>query len=138
MLTMQSFWRRCGNGGRDAGDARSPTKQVELLRTLATASSDVQDRRSGTALEIDETFFGILRAQIEATSQMNDNNLVNDLLNLQAKLADPNRSGPAAGKATNRLHALSRDAKREGGLNWLLAQHVIANEHDDALATPSP
>lgn len=137
MLTMQSFLEKVwGTEGVTPEMLARQQKQVELLRTLATASSDVQDYLiKDRAREIDETFFGILRAQIEATSQMNDSNLVNDLLNLQAKLMTQTEVGRRLEKQQIALHALSRDAKREGGLSpKLLAQHVIANEHDDALA----
>lgn len=137
MLTMQSFLEKVwGTEGVTPEMLARQQKQVELLRTLATASSDVQDyliKERGR--EIDETFFGILRAQIEATSQMDDSNLVNDLLNLQAKLMTQTEAGRRLEKQQIALHALNRDAKREGGLSpKLLAQHVIANESDDALA----
>lgn len=137
MLTMQSFLEKVwGTEGVTPEMLAHQQKQVELLRTLATASSDVQDyliKERGR--EIDETFFGILRAQIEATSQMNDSNLVNDLLNLQAKLMTQTEVGRQLEKQQIALHALNRDAKREGGLSpKLLAQHVIANEGDEALA----
>ena len=137
MLTMQSFLEKVwGTEGVTPEMLARQQKQVELLRTLATASSDVQDyliKERGR--EIDETFFGILRAQIEATSQMNDSNLVNDLLNLQAKLMTQTEVGRRLEKQQIALHALNRDAKREGGLTpELLARHVIANENDDALA----
>lgn len=137
MLTMQSFLEKVwGTEGVTPEMLARQQKQVELLRTLATASSDVQDyliKERGR--EIDETFFGILRAQIEATSQMNDSNLVNELLNLQAKLMTQTEVGRRLEKQQIALHALNRDAKREGGLSpKLLARHVIANESDDALA----
>lgn len=136
MLTMQSFMERVWETeGVTPEMLARQQKQVELLRTLATASADVQDfliKERGR--EIDETFFGILRAQIEATSQMNDSNLVNDLLNLQAKLMTETEVGRKLEKQQIALHALNRDAKREGGLSpKLLAKHVIANESDESL-----
>jgi molybdopterin converting factor small subunit len=136
MLTMQSFMERVWETeGVTPEMLARQQKQVDLLRTLATATPDVQDflikeRKS----EIDETFFGILRAQIEATSQMNDSNLVNNLLNLQAKLMTETEIGQKLEKQQIAIHALNRDAKREGGLSpKLLAQHVIANETDETL-----
>lgn len=136
MLTMQSFMERVWETEGVTPDMLArQQKQVELLRTLATASPDVQDyliKERGR--EIDETFFGILRAQIEATSQMEDSNLVNELLNLQAKLMTGTEVGRKLEKQQIALHALSRDAKRENGLTpKLLAQHIIANEADDSL-----
>lgn len=136
MLTMQSFMERVWETEGVTPDMLArQQKQVELLRTLATASPDVQDyliKERGR--EIDETFFGILRAQIEATSQMEDSNLVNELLNLQAKLMTGTEVGRKLEKQQIALHALSRDAKRENGLTpKLLARHIIANEADDSL-----
>lgn len=136
MLTMQSFMERVWETeGVTPEMLARQQKQVELLRTLATAAPDVQEylikeRKS----EIDETFFGILRAQIEATSQMNDSNLVNNLLNLQAKLMTETEIGRKLEKQQIAMHALNRDAKREGGLSpSLLAKHIIANESDETL-----
>lgn len=136
MLTMQSFMERVWETEGVTPDMLArQQKQVELLRTLATASDDVQEfliKERGR--EIDETFFAILRAQIEATSQMNDSNLVNGLLNLQAKLMTQTEVGRKLEKQQIALHALNRDAKKAGGLSpQLLAQHVIANEADSDL-----
>ena len=136
MLTMQSFMERVWETeGVTPEMLARQQKQVELLRTLATASPDVQDYLiKERAREIDETFFGILRAQIEATSQMNDSNLVNELLNLQAKLMTGTEIGRKLEKQQIAIHALSRDAKRENGLTpKLLAKHIIANEADESL-----
>lgn len=138
MLTMQSFMERIwGTEGVTPEMLARQQKQVELLRTLATAAPDVQDylikERSS---EIDETFFGILRAQIDATSEMSDSNLVVDLLNLQAKLMTQTAVGRKLEQQQLALHALNRDAKKAGGLSpELLAKHVIANEEDEALVS---
>ena len=136
MLTMQSFMERVWETeGVTPEMLARQQKQVELLRTLATASPDVQDYLiKERAREIDETFFGILRAQIEATSQMDDSNLVNELLNLQAKLMTGTEVGRKLEKQQIAIHALSRDAKRENGLTpKLLAKHIIDNEADESL-----
>lgn len=136
MLTMQSFMERVwGTEGVTPEMLARQQRQVELLRTLATASPDVQDylikeRRN----EIDETFFGILRAQIEATSQMSDGNEVVGLLNLQARLMTQTEVGRRLEKQQIALHALNREAKQAGGLSpELLAKHVIANDADEDL-----
>jgi hypothetical protein len=138
MLTMQSFMEKVWETeGVTPEMLARQQRQVELLRTLATASPDVQDylieeRRR----EIDETFFGILRAQIEATSQMSDSNQVVNLLNLQAKLMTQTEVGRLIEKQQIALHALNRDAQKAGGLSPdLLAKHVIANEADEALVS---
>jgi hypothetical protein len=110
-------------------------RQVDLLRTLTTASADVQDfLLKDRAREIDETFFAILRAQIEATSQMGDPNQVNSLLNLQAKLMTQTAVGRQLEKQQMALHALNRDAKKANGLSpTILFNHIVANEADDTL-----
>ncbi len=138
MLTMQSFMEKVwGTEGVTPEMLARQQRQVELLRTLATAAPDVQDflikDRGG---DIDETFFSILRAQIEATSQMGDGNEVVGLLNLQAKLMTQTEIGRQLEKQQIALHALNRDAKKAGGLSpELLAQHVIANEADESLVS---
>lgn len=138
MLTMQSFMEKVWETeGVTPEMLARQQRQVELLRTLATASSDVQDHLiKERSREIDETFFGILRAQIEATSQMSDSNLVNDLLNLQAKLMTQTEVGRRLEKQQIALHALNNDAKKAGGLSpQLLAKHVIANSEDETLVS---
>ena len=136
MLTMQGFMEKVWETeGVTPEMLARQQRQVELLRTLATASADVQDFLIKDRIrEIDETFFSILRAQIEATSQMNDSNLVNSLLNLQAKLMTQTEVGQRLEKQQIALHALNRDAKTQGGLSpKLLAKHIVANENDEAL-----
>ena len=136
MLTMQSFMERVwGTEGVTPEMLARQQKQVDLLRTLATASADVQDylirERRG---EIDETFFAILRAQIEATGQAGDPNQVNSLLNLQAKLMTQTEIGRRLEKQQIALHALNRDAQKAGGLSpEVLVKHIIANEQDETL-----
>ncbi len=136
MLTMQSFMEKVwGTEGVTPEMLARQQRQVELLRTLATAAPDVQDfllkeRRN----EIDETFFSILRAQIEATSQMSDGNAVVGLLNLQAKLMTETEVGRRLENQQIALHALNQDAKAAGGLSpELLARHVIRAEEDEQL-----
>lgn len=136
MLTMQSFMEKVwGTEGVTPEMLARQQRQVELLRTLATASPDVQDYLiKERSREIDETFFSILRAQIEATSQMSDGNEVVGLLNLQAKLMTETEVGRRLEKQQIALHALNRDAKKAGGLSpELLARHIIANENDESL-----
>lgn len=136
MLTMQSFMEKVwGTEGVTPEMLARQQRQVELLRTLVTASPDVQDYLiKERSREIDETFFGILRAQIEATSQMSDGNEVVGLLNLQAKLMTETEVGRHLEKQQIALHALSREAKKAGGLTpEMLARHIIANESDESL-----
>lgn len=138
MLTMQSFMERVwGTEGVTPEMLAQQQRQVDLLRKLATAAPDVQDILIKENMrDIDETFFSILRAQIEATSQMSDSNQVVGLLNLQAKLMTETEVGRRLEKQQMALHALNRDAKQAGGLSpELLAKHIIANEQDESLVT---
>jgi len=136
MLTMQSFMEKVwGTEGVTPEMLARQQKQAELLGTLANAATDVQDfllKERGK--EIDETFFAILRAQIEAASQSNDPNLVNNLLNLQAKLMTETPVGRQIEKQQIALHALNQDAKKANGLSsQLLLTHILRNEQDDSI-----
>ncbi len=136
MLTMQSFMEKVwGTEGVTPEMLARQQKQVELLRTLAMAAPDVQDfLLKERAREIDETFFAILRAQIEATGEAGDPNQVNNLLNLQAKLMTETPVGRQIEKQQIALHALNQDAKKANGLSpQLLFTHVLRNEHDDGV-----
>ena len=136
MLTMQSFMEKVwGTEGVTPEMLARQQKQVELLRTLATASADVQDFLiKDRAREIDETFFAILRAQIDATSEMGDPNLVNGLLNLQAKLMVQTEIGRQIEKQQIALHALNREAQTANGLSpAILFKHIVRNEQDETL-----
>ena len=136
MLTMQSFMEKVwGTEGVTPEMLARQQKQVELLRTLAMAAPDVQDfLLKERAREIDETFFAILRAQIDATSEAGDPNQVNNLLNLQAKLMTETPVGRQIEKQQIALHALNQDAKKANGLSpQLLFTHVLRNEHDDGI-----
>ena len=133
MLTMQSFMERVwGTEGVTPEMLARQQKQVELLRTLAMAAPDVQDfLLKERAREIDETFFAILRAQIEATGEAGDPNQVNSLLNLQAKLMTETPVGRQIERQQIALHALNQDAN---GLSpQLLFTHILRNEHDDGV-----
>lgn len=136
MLTMQSFMEKVwGTEGVTPEMLARQQKQVELLRTLAMAAPDVQDfLLKERAREIDETFFAILRAQIEATGEAGDPNQVNSLLNLQAKLMTETPVGRQIEKQQIALHALNQDAKKANGLSpQLLFTHILRNEHDDGV-----
>ena len=138
MLTIQSFMEKVWQTeGVTPEMLARQQRQVDLVRNLATSSPDVQDvlieERIG---DIDETFFQILRTQIDALSQTGESNQLVGLLNLQAKLMTGTEAGRKLEKQQIALHALSRDAKKAGGITpEILAKHVIANEGDDDLVT---
>lgn len=133
MLTMQGFLEKVlETEGVTPDMIARQQKQVELLRTLSTASPDVVDyliKERGK--EIDETFFSILRQQIDAVSQGGDPNRVVPLLNLQAKLMTETAAGRELERRQMALHALNRDAKKEGGVSpKLLLKHILLNKDD--------
>lgn len=133
MLSMQSFMEKVleTEGVTPEMIARQ-RKQVELLQTLATADKDVVDhlikeRKS----EIDETFFAMLQAYIDAVAKTDDNKQLLALTNLRAKLMVETAVGRRLEKQQIALHGLSRDAKKNEGLTpQILLQHVLANRGD--------
>jgi hypothetical protein len=137
MLTMQSFMEKVWETeGVTPEMLARQQKQVDLLRTLATSSPDVQDylieeRKN----EIDESFFAILRAQIEAASQMGGDDALIGMLNLQAKLMTGTEAGRQLEKRQMAIHALNKEVKKAGGLTpKLLLKHILANQEDETLA----
>jgi hypothetical protein len=133
ILTMQSFLEKVlETEGITPEMLARQQKQAELVNTLATASPDVVDyllKERGK--EIDETFFAILRSQIDALSQSNDPNQVVPFLNLQAKLMATTEVGRTLERRQMALHAFGRDAQKAGGLSpELLLKHVLLNRDD--------
>lgn len=137
VLTMQSFLEKVlETEGITPEMIARQQKQAELVNTLSTASPDVVDyllkERAG---EIDDTFFAILRAQIDALSQSGDPNQVVPLLNLQAKLMTSTEAGRALERRQRALGAFARDAKKQGLTPALLLDHLIANQDDPAVVS---
>lgn len=136
VLTMQSFMEKVlETEGITPEMLARQQKQVELLQTLSTASPDVVDYLlKDRAGEIDDTFFAILRSQIDALSQSNDPNQVVPLLNLQARLMTSTEAGRNLEKRQIAMQAFSREAQKEGGLSpALLLKHILLNRNDPAL-----
>ncbi|MEW5989135.1 MAG: CpXC domain-containing protein [Chloroflexota bacterium] len=110
-------------------------KQAELLRTLATASSDVVDillkERAG---EIDETFFAMMSASLEAANQAGDEAQAIGLLNLQAQLYSETPLGRRLERQQVALQRLNQEARKAGGLSPnVLLHHILANQDDERL-----
>lgn len=136
MLTMDSFLEKVlETEGITPEMIARQRKQAELLRTLMTADSDVQDyliRERGR--ELDENFFALLQSQVEAAYQMNDNSQLIPLINLQAKLMTETDVGRELEKRQVALRRLGKEAQKEGGLSpALLLKHVLANQEDEEL-----
>lgn len=108
-------------------------KQSELLRTLATASDDVVgillQERVG---EIDETFFAMLGASLEAANQVGDEEQATRLLNLQARLYTDTPTGRRLERQQVALQRLNQEARKTGGLSPnVLLHHILANQDDE-------
>ncbi len=136
VLTMQGFMEKVlETEGITPEMVARQQKQAELVDTLSKADKDVVDyllKERGK--EIDETFFAILRAQIDAAEQANDNQRMVKLVNLQAKLMTTTEVGRELERRQMALHALNREAQKAGGLSpELLLKHIIANKDDEVL-----
>jgi len=134
VLSMKSFMEKVlETEGITPEMIERQRKQAELLQTLARADQDVVDHliqnRQG---EMDETFFAMLQSYVDAASQMNDNAQLLPLINLRAKLMVETEVGRRLERQQVAVHALSQDAKKEGGLSpALLLRHILANQEDD-------
>lgn len=136
MLTMQSFLEKVlETEGITPEMMARQQKQAELVDTLSRADKDVVEYLlKEREKEIDETFFSILRAQIDAAEKVNDNKRMVQLLNLQAKLMTETEVGRELERRQLALHAFSREAQKAGGLSAdLLLKHILANKDDPSL-----
>jgi hypothetical protein len=108
--------------------------QSELLAELVSADKETTDRLlNERADEIDDVFFSMLRANMEAAEQSGQDSVSLRLINLQAKLYRETEYGRKLSERQKALHAFSREAKKEGLTPQLLLKHVIANRDDEAL-----
>jgi hypothetical protein len=108
--------------------------QSELLAELVSADKETTDRLlNERADEIDDVFFSMLRANMEAAEQSGQDSASLRLINLQAKLYRETEYGRKLSERQKALHAFSREAKKEGLTPQLLLKHVIANRDDEAL-----
>lgn len=136
MLTMQSFMENVlETEGITKEMIERQRRQAELLQTLARADKDVVDYLIKERQdEIDETFFAMLQSYIDAASQTDNNAQLLPLLNLRARLMTDTPVGRKLEQQQVALHALSREAKKQGGLTpALLLKHVVANQEDEAI-----
>ncbi|MFQ5398555.1 MAG: CpXC domain-containing protein [Anaerolineae bacterium] len=134
VLSMKSFMEKVlETEGITPEMVERQRKQAELLQTLAQADQDVADHLIRNRQdEMDETFFAMLQSYVDAASQMNDDAQLLPLINLRAKLMVETEAGRRLERQQVAVHALSQDAKKEGGLSpALLLRHVLANQEDD-------
>ena len=80
--------------------------------------------------EIDETFFAILRSQLDAAEQSGQESQILALINLQAKVFQETDYGRKLERQQRALQIFGREAKVEGLSPALLLKHVLANRDD--------
>jgi hypothetical protein len=106
-------------------------RQLELLQELATADKETTSRLlKERGDDIDEVFFSMLRSNLEAVENAEQDELAIQLINLQAKLYRETEYGRILSERQKALHAFSRDAKRDGLSPELLLKHVLENRAD--------
>ncbi len=106
-------------------------RQMELLQELATVDKETTSRLlKEKGADIDEVFFSMLRSNLEAAENAEQDELAIQLINLQAKLYRETEYGRTLSERQKALHAFSRDAKRDGLSPELLLKHVIENRAD--------
>jgi hypothetical protein len=109
-------------------------RQSELLQELVTADKETTTQLlQEQAEDIDEVFFSMLRANLEAAESSGQDAVTLKLVNLQAKLYRETEYGRRLSERQKALHAFSREAKRDGLTHELLLKHVYENRNDDAL-----
>ena len=106
-------------------------RQMELLQELATADKETTSRLlKERGDDIDEVFFSMLRSNLEAVENAENDELAIQLINLQAKLYRETDYGRLLSERQKALHAFSRDAKQNGLSPELLLKHVLDNRAD--------
>lgn len=109
-------------------------RQVELLEELATADKETTTRLlKERGDDIDEVFFSMLRSNLEAAENTEQDELAIQLINLQAKLYRETEYGRILNDRQKALHAFTREANKDGLTPELLLKHVLENRKDDAL-----
>jgi hypothetical protein len=109
-------------------------RQAQLLQELVSADKETAARLiEERADDIDEVFFSMLRANMEAAESSGQDDLGLKLVNLQAKLYRETEYGRRLSERQKALHAFSREAKRDGLSPELLLKHVLDNRNDEAL-----
>lgn len=137
MLSMQSLMEKVlETEGITPEMVARQRRQSELLQTLANADKDVAEVLIKERMdEIDETFFAMLQAYIDAAAQQTrDNKQLLSLTNLRARLMVETPVGRRLEQKQLAVHALSRESKQKNGLTpELLLQHILANREDEGI-----
>lgn len=109
-------------------------RQAELLQALVSADKETTNQLlADRADDIDEVFFSMLRANMEAAESSGQDDVTLKLVNLQAKLYRETEYGRRLSDRQKALHAFSRDAKHSGLTPELLLKHVLENRDDEAV-----
>lgn len=108
-------------------------KQAELLQTMVGADRDVIDTLlQERADEIDETFFAMLRSNMEMAQQRNDEEQVLRLTNLQARLYTETEVGRRLEARQTALRSFQREVQAADNLTpEVLLKHVLRNRNDE-------
>ena len=136
MFSMQNFMEKVlETEGITAEMINRQRQQADLLRTLATADKDVADHLIKERIsDLDQPFFAMLQAHIDAVAKENDNTRLVALTNLRAKLMVETPVGRQLEKQQIAVHALSREAKAQDGLSaQLLLKHILKNVDDEGV-----
>ncbi|MFZ0545861.1 MAG: CpXC domain-containing protein [Candidatus Promineifilaceae bacterium] len=135
VLSMQTFMEKIlETEGVTPEMLARQRSQAELLQALISADKETTTQLlADRADEIDEVFFSMLRANMEAAENAGQEEVTLKLVNLQAKLYRETEYGRQLSERQKALHAFSRDAKRNGLSPELLLKHVLENRNDDAL-----
>jgi hypothetical protein len=137
ILSMQTFMEKVlETEGITPEMIARQRKQAELLQTMATADKEVVDiLLKERHDEIDEMFFSMLKASIEAAEQSNQEGQALRLINLQARLMRETEIGRRLEEQQKAIHAFRRDVRKAGDRlsPKLLLEHIIANLEDDVV-----
>lgn len=107
-------------------------EQGKLLQSMIDADKQSLDAMIEENTDaIDETFFAMLRSTLEAAQQRDDNDLVINLVNLQAKLYTKTEVGQRLERRQGILREFQQDVRKNEGLTpQILLTHILRH-HDD-------
>lgn len=109
-------------------------EQGRLLQQMIEADKEARGDLIEENVEmIDETFFALLRSNIEAAQQQNNNDVLIQLINLQARLYTETEVGQRLEKQQAALRAFQKEVQKEEQLTpEMLARHVTRHYENDS------
>jgi hypothetical protein len=132
IISLQTFMEKVlETEGITKEDLERQQKQANLLRELMASDAN------GMGILIDENdtlvdgqFFALLRTLLDASEAAGEETQALKLINIQAQLYQLSTFGRKLEKQQRAVHALSREARKEGLTPKLLLKHVMANRDD--------